>query len=72
MERKNPCEFCEDWTTYPEEGAKGHQLIVETSPVYEIMVITSFAEDPETGEIDELRQDLPFNYCPKCGRKLNN
>lgn len=68
--KKKPCEFCEgDWDTNQDE-VNGHQLCVEVYPENNFIGITSFALD-EVGDTTELTADIPLNYCPNCGRKLD-
>lgn len=67
--RKKPCEWCEEERWWSTDGTRGHQLAIEVYPFNGIISITSFAE-AETGETDELREEVEMNYCPVCGRKL--
>ena len=67
--RKKPCEFCEEeWTQEVVNGKDGHQLYAEYYFFNNIIGITSFAKT-EDG-VDEIAVELEMNYCPKCGRKL--
>ena len=70
MAKKKPCEWCEgeQWNVF--SGQNGHQLYVEIYPDSNYIGVTSFGAD-DSGESEELKADIPMNYCPNCGRKLD-
>ena len=69
--KRTPCDFCENENWDSEEGTGKHQLYYEIYPENNVMYFTSYAENQETGETEELGIEIPLNYCPVCGRKLN-
>ena len=70
MAKKKPCEFCEAESFFEENGADGHNLLAEVYPDALHIAILSYAKN-ETGETGELTIEIPMNYCPNCGRKLD-
>lgn len=48
-----------------------HQLEVDFLPQQIAIVIKSFAVNVDEGYTTERNYEIPMNYCPNCGRKLN-
>ena len=67
--REKSCEYCDEEIFLQKTGGNGHQLDVEIYPENCLLAVSSFANG-ETGEMIELKIDLPMFYCPCCGRKL--
>ena len=68
--RKAPCEFCEDthFTDYIEHR-NGYCLWAEIYPYNANISVICQAND-ENGDLIEDSIQIPFNYCPQCGRKV--
>lgn len=70
--KKTPCELCEGDNWFSVDGrVKGHQLAIEYYPDSNVMYFSSFADDPDGGDCDEISHEITMNFCPECGRKLN-
>jgi hypothetical protein len=69
MPKKAPCELCEDWQQHKTEGTGNHELYVELYPANGHIAVLSYATKPD-GELEELEMEIPMNYCPNCGKKL--
>lgn len=67
--RKKPCEFCEENLQTVELGKNGHACYVESYPENYLIAFISFARD-ENEEQEEISMNIPFSYCPSCGRRL--
>lgn len=68
--RIRPCEFCEEDTTSEyKEHRNGYCLWTEYYPLNRVIAVFAQAND-ELGEMIEDHIDIPMNYCPNCGRKL--
>lgn len=68
---KAPCDFCEEEHYIEAESTANirHQLIAEVYPFNGHIAVLSFAQDDCT-DMQELAIEIPLNYCPQCGRKL--
>ena len=67
--RQKPCEYCDGEKFFQKDGSNGHALNVELYPENCLLAVVSFANG-DTGEMIELKMDIPMYYCPCCGRKL--
>lgn len=71
MRKVKPCDFCEeDWSTDYKEGRNGFCLWADIYPFGAYITVTAQANDEE-GEMLEDSIQIPMNFCPSCGRKLN-
>jgi hypothetical protein len=68
--RRKPCEFCGDDWFQQEDGKNRMLLSVEVYPFNNFIGITAQAND-EIGELQEISMQIPMDYCPACGRKLD-
>lgn len=72
MSRKKPCDFCTDTITGDYiEHRNGYCLWYEWYPHNRLFAVISQANDEE-GELIEDAVEMNFEYCPMCGRKLND
>ena len=68
--KRTPCEWCEEeWTSKYLEHRNGYCLWLEVYPDSNVMSAIAQAND-EDGELIEDYIEIPMNYCPNCGRKL--
>ena len=68
--RKNPCDFCEDsWTSDYVEGRNGFCLWYEVYPFNHVISCIAQGNDEE-GELIEGYVSIEMNFCPVCGRRL--
>ena len=67
--KRTPCEFCAEERWWSSQGRSAHELYIECYPENNCIGITSFGPDANE-EIEELREELPMNFCPGCGRDL--
>ena len=71
--RRTPCEYCGDemYVTPYKTHQNGYCIWGEYYPFNNVITVLAQAND-ETGEMIEDYIDIPMNYCPNCGRRLNN
>lgn len=70
--RRNPCEFCEDNITSEYiDGRNGYCIWYEFYPFNNLLSFLAQAND-ENGELIEDGIDINVQYCPVCGRKLED
>lgn len=67
--KRTPCEFCGDERWWSSQGETQHELYIEAYPENNYIGVTSFGLG-RSEEIEELREELPMNFCPNCGRDL--
>lgn len=69
MRKRKPCEWCAD-DILQSDSIGNHQLTLESYPENNLIAIYSYGND-NSGETTELSMTIEMNYCPVCGRKLN-
>lgn len=70
--RKKPCEFCEDtWFSDSIDRRNGYSLWYEVYPYNNHIAVFAQAKDEE-GELIEDCVEIEMNFCPVCGRRLND
>lgn len=69
MTRAKPCEFCEMEGTVNTDEFGQLQSTVEVYPDNNFIMfgVVGLLDDKEV----DISYELPMNYCPNCGRKLN-
>lgn len=70
MPKKKPCEFCEMEGNIAEDAVNNLQLTIESYPYNNFIGICLTGLDANEREV-EINFEIPLNYCPNCGRKLN-
>lgn len=70
MPKKKPCEFCEMEDNIAEDTVDNLQLSIESYPYNNFIGICLTGLDTNEHEV-EINFEIPLNYCPNCGRKLN-
>lgn len=67
--KRKPCDFCEgDWIN--SEDRKNVFFAIEAYPDNGIIGITIQGKDDDGETNSEDTFDIPFDWCPACGRKL--
>ena len=67
--KRKPCEFCENEHFY-NDGSGMHCLQMEFYPGHLINICSAAPDVSEETEL--LEAEIPFNYCPACGRDLTD
>lgn len=71
MARRKPCDFCSDTVTGDYvEHRNGYCIWFEFYPFQNLLAFIAQAND-ENGEMIEDSVSFRINYCPACGRKLD-
>ena len=70
--KRTPCEFCSgEYEHGYIEHRNGYCLWAEVYPFNHLLSVWAQAND-ENGELIEDSIDFEMNYCPVCGRKLED
>ena len=70
MARKTkPCEYCEEESWLHDER-KNCFIYVESYPDNGTIALTVIGRNDDGEMTSEDSYDIPFDYCPACGRKL--
>ena len=65
-----PCEFCEEDVFSEPDDLRNAHVFFERYPDSGIMSITVQAYSDDHEMTGEETYSVPFDYCPRCGRKL--
>ena len=65
---KKPCEYCNE-DHWDSESIGRNQVSVEIYPEANFIGVTAFLQNLSE-EMEEVTFNIPMNYCPVCGRKL--
>lgn len=72
--RKKWCEFCtpleEHDDEFKESYTSKHCVQMHVDQWKKKIEITSWADNETTGEYEELFFEIPMNFCPICGAKM--
>lgn len=72
--KKKWCEFCDPLAErddeFEESYSSKHCIQMHVDPWHKVLQITSWADNEAIGEYEELNFDIPMNFCPVCGAKM--
>ena len=73
--RKKWCEFCnplsEEDDEFIESYRSSHCIGQHIDPWEKKIRISSWANNEDTGEYEELILDISMNFCPVCGARMD-
>jgi len=67
---KKPCEFCQDEFFGEPDVLPNAHVYFERYPDNGTMSVTVFSFSDDHEQNGEETYQIPFEYCPQCGRKL--
>ena len=65
-----PCEFCEGDSYGSPDTLPNAEIYFESYPDNGSMCVTIYSFSDDREQNGEMSYQIPFHYCPQCGRKL--